>query len=567
MATSPAPGRGSSPAPALWAVGCRSTTAGSPPPHRFTVLRSSRRTATTTGWASMSYASKVCLSLSIALAAVLAIGGHAVAAAPDEILGPGLTLGIQDDHLAVDPLATLPERVATIASTGVSVSRVDVLWADVAPTRPADAADPNDPAYRWARYDAVVDDLVARGIAPILDLYRTPSWANGGRGRQWAPNPDDYQAFVTALARRYSGSWRDRDGRVHARVALFEAWNEPTIPSFLSPQWELAADGTATPASPAIYATLLARAYAAVKRVQPDAWVIGVSGAPNGSDNPPDGSMGIITFLRALAPFAPPMDAAAQHLYPAQAPSVSVAMPSFRRLPEVIAAVDAVRPGLPILITEMGWTTAATPYRRSFVSEAEQAANLREAVDLLRAEPRVRLGVWFNLQDNPDWPGGLVRADDSRKPAWDVFLGLPKRFPPLLPAPPGAAEAPPAEPPAPAAPAAPVATPTALSPARPRIGVGLVVPGAVRVGARALVRGAARLADGTAPGGTCVLVRGGDGRFIARGAIDRAGRCRLALRPDRPGRLGVRLRVVPEDATLPPALSGPAVVVVRPARR
>ena len=503
------------------------------------------------------------LALSVGLALALAVGaGPALSAPPEEILGPGLALGIQDDHLAVDPLATLPGRVATVASTGVSVARVDVLWSDVAPTRPVDGADPNDPAYRWARYDAVVDDFVARGIAPILDLYRTPSWANGGRGRQWAPNPDDYEAFVTALARRYSGSWRDRDGVVHARAVLFEAWNEPTIPSFLSPQWQVAPDGTATPASPAIYATLLSRAYAAVKRVQPDAWVIGVSGAPNGSDNPPSGSMGIVTFLRALAPLAPPMDAASQHLYPAQAPSVSVAMPSFRRLPELIAAVDAVRPGLPILITEMGWTTANTPFRRSFVSEAEQAANLREAVDMLRAEPRVRLAVWFNLQDNPDWPAGLLRADDSRKPAWDVFLGLPKRFPPPPPAEePAPVEAAPVASPGPAQ--APLAALAGVRPAPARLRVGLVVPGAVRVGARAVVRGVARLTDGTVPAGTCVLVSGSAGRAVARVAVDRAGRCRLALRPARPGRLGLRLRVLPRAAGVAPALSRPAVVVVR----
>jgi hypothetical protein len=139
--------------------------------------------------------------------------------------------------------------------------------------------------------------------------------------------------------------------------------------------------------------------------------------------------MGILTFLRALAPLHPPMDAAAQHLYPALAPEVSTAMPSFRRLPELIAAIDAVRPGLPILITEMGWTTAPTSYRRNFVSEADQAANLQEAVQMLRAEPRVRLAMWFNLQDNAGWPGGLLRADGSEKPAWDVFVRLPKWLP------------------------------------------------------------------------------------------------------------------------------------------
>ena len=371
--------------------------------------------------------------------AVLALAGMAVAAAPTEaspagatpaeLLSSGLTIGVQDDRVPVAPLADLPDRVATVASTGVRVSRVDVFWSDIAPTRPADPADPNDPAYDWSREDAVIDGLVARGIAPMLDVYRSPPWANGGRGHQWAPDVDDYGAFMTALARRYSGAWPDAGGRTHGPARMFEAWNEPTIPSFLSPQWLVGPDGSAQPASPAIYAGLLTAAYAAVKAVQPDAWVIGISGPPNGSDNPPSGSMGILTFLRALAPLHPPMDAAAQHLYPALAPDVSTAMPSFQRLPELIAAIDVVRPGLPILITEMGWTTAPTSYRRNFVSEAEQAANLQKAVQMLRAEPRVRLAMWFNLQDNAGWPGGLLRADGSEKPAWDVFVRLPKWLP------------------------------------------------------------------------------------------------------------------------------------------
>ena len=333
-------------------------------------------------------------------------------------------------------MATLAGRVDTIASTGVTVSRVDVFWASVAPTRPAHPEDPNDPAYDWSRYDAALDAMTARGIAPLLDLYRSPSWANGGRGVQWAPDPGDYEAFVTALARRYSGTWPDADGRTPRAgepVRGLERADHPELP-------EPAVDRRPRRRRDAGLSRHLRRApdraYAAVKRVLPDAWVIGISGAPNGSDNPPSGSMGILTFLRALAPLAPPMDAASQHLYPALAPSVSTAMPSFRRLPELIAAIDAVRPDLPILITETGWTTASTPYRRSFVSEAEQAANLTEAVQMLRAEPRVRLAIWFNLQDNAYWPAGLLRADGTPKPSWDVFLGLPKYFP--APAPPAA---------------------------------------------------------------------------------------------------------------------------------
>ncbi|HTI33423.1 MAG TPA: cellulase family glycosylhydrolase [Miltoncostaea sp.] len=350
-------------------------------------------------------------------------------ATPDAILPPGLTLAVQDDRLPVVPEDGIAGRLDLLAATGVTVTRVDVLWDQVAPQRPDDAGDPGDPAYRWGRSDAVVDGLAARGIAAVMSVYRPPAWANGGRGGSWAPDPDAYGAFMTALARRYDGRSADADGRVHGPVEIFEPWNEPNIPRFLQPQWRRDDDGAPVPASPAIYAELVRRAWAAVKAVQPDAWIAAVSGAPSGSDNPPAGSVGIVHFVRDLVPLAPPADAWAQHLYTATSPGTSTAMPSYRRLDDLLAELDAVRPGLPLLVTEFGWTTAGTGVRPSHVTEQEQEADLREAVDMLAANPRVRLAVWFNLEDNAEWTSGLRRADGTTKPVWDTFVALPKLVP------------------------------------------------------------------------------------------------------------------------------------------
>ncbi len=116
---------------------------------------------------------------------------------------------------------------------------------------------------------------------------------------------------------------------------------------------------------------------------------------------------------------------------------VTTAIPSFRSLDTVIAELDAVRPGLPILITEFGWSTGPTPARGgAYVSEARQATYLREAIGMLAANPRVRLAVWFNTQDHAEWASGLRRADLSPKPSWNVFLdAVPPRLRPG-PAPP-----------------------------------------------------------------------------------------------------------------------------------
>ena len=116
-----------------------------------------------------------------AIATTAAIVAPAASPAPEAVLPPGLTLAVQDDHLPVVAEDGIPGRLDLLASTGVAVTRVDVLWDVIAPTRPDHPEDPADPAYRWARYDAVVDGLAARGIAAVMSIYRTPAWANGGR--------------------------------------------------------------------------------------------------------------------------------------------------------------------------------------------------------------------------------------------------------------------------------------------------------------------------------------------------------------------------------------------------
>ena len=82
----------------------------------------------------------------------------------------------------------------------------------------------------------------------------------------------------------------------------------------------------------------------------------------------------------------------------------------------------AWRPALKLAITEAGYTTAATEYRKTRVTEEQQATNLRDMFDLPAVrDPRVLTVVWFNLQDNAAWPAGLLREDGSEKPSWDVF--------------------------------------------------------------------------------------------------------------------------------------------------
>ena len=140
---------------------------------------------------------------------VLALMALALAAAP---AAAAAVVALQDDALINAPTPELlAERLDALAATGARVTRVDVLWSQVARSRPQDPRDPADAAYEWGRYDAILRGLAERGIEAIVDYYPTPRWASRARRPRPsdAPRAADAAAFAGALARRYSGSWPD----------------------------------------------------------------------------------------------------------------------------------------------------------------------------------------------------------------------------------------------------------------------------------------------------------------------------------------------------------------------
>lgn len=328
-----------------------------------------------------------------------------------------LTVGLHDDQLPATPVEQIPARLDRIAQSGVTIARVDVRWADVAPSKPTDPRNPSDPAYRWGPLDAIVDGLATRRVAPLVTLAGTPGWANGNQGPEWAPNPDDYAAFVRALITRYRGSG-------HGTVSLLEPWNEPNNSLSFMPQWT-GSDADATVASAGLYADLVARARAEVDAVAPDIAIVGVSAADIPASAPPAGGVGVVEFLQALAPEALDVDAVSQHLRPVAAPNAPAdAIPSFATLPRLLTEIDRVAPDAPLLVTEVGYATPP-----GVLTEADQATYVTQALERLAANPRVRLVVWSTVQDTSDRLDGLLRADGSEKAAWATFAASPKALP------------------------------------------------------------------------------------------------------------------------------------------
>jgi hypothetical protein len=154
---------------------------------------------------------------------------------------------------------------------GAEIVKLRVQWRALAPdpgseTRPGfDATDPDAyPAGAWDDIDAVVRGAAARGMRVFLMLSPpAPEWATQQGERAGHPgvfksDPAEFGGFVTAVGRRYSGSFAGLP-----RVAMWSIWNEPNHPQFIQPLSERLG-GRMVPSAPHQYRSLYLAAQAAL---------------------------------------------------------------------------------------------------------------------------------------------------------------------------------------------------------------------------------------------------------------------------------------------------------------
>jgi hypothetical protein len=278
--------------------------------------------------------------------------------------------------------------------------------------------------------------LKARGITPIVAVYNTPPWAAGGKKRpgvpgynSQAPNPGNYGRFMSAVAKRYNGRYVSPVNGVLPRVRHFEIWNEPNLKRYFFPQYK----GRKI-VSLKNYLLLVRAAYPKIKKANPRAVVMVGSAGPKGKSDAT--GLGSRAWLEGIVKSKLKFDAYSQHIYPAAAPKGRTkAFPTWRSIPEILKTLDRLRKNIPLYITEAGYTTAKTRFRQVRVSPKQQALYLKQifALPAVRNK-RVPVVVWFNMQDNPDWPGGLFKLDLVKKPSYKVFRGIAVRskLPPAL---------------------------------------------------------------------------------------------------------------------------------------
>jgi hypothetical protein len=314
---------------------------------------------------------------------------------PSASASPFIRYGIEDDAWLQWGPGTLDQRLDRVHSLGATVVRVTVDWSQV---------EPRKGRFDWRRSDELLDGLNARGIAPLVTLWGSPRWANGGRSANWAPTSGaTFAAFARAAARRYPF------------VHMWTIWNEPNQRRSLRPT------------SPIVYTQrLLNPAYAAIHAASPSAKVAGGVTAPRAAT----GGVSPVAWIQGMAAAHARLDAYAHNPYalsPHETPFTggcgqcsTITMATLGKLETLVGRYF---PRARIWLTEYGYqTNPPDPFLG--VSYGAQAAFDSEAALRAFELPRVDVLIHYLLVDEPNlarFQSGLISVSGTEKPSYDAF--------------------------------------------------------------------------------------------------------------------------------------------------
>jgi len=326
--------------------------------------------------------------------------------------------GARDGFFGVNPgdLFELPQsawdaHLAAIASDGVQVVRMGAWWSDLEPGPPVDGQH----QYSWSEVDERVAALARHGLRwePLLCFSAT--WGSRIAGDYTAApaDADDFAAFAGALADRYGPNgafWQEHPDLPALPVTAYEVWNEENASQY----WH--------PATAAEYADLYAATRDALHRS--DAGARAVVGGIAMADR--QGVVAPAAFLRQMYAHRPDLrgrvDAVGLHPFARTPSGVYANIAAFRRQLDAIAG-----PGVPIELTEIGWTTVD-------VSDGTRAAYLAELASTLsrsdcgieRFVPYAWLGPEQDPSDREQW-FGIANRDATPKASATAYADAVRR--------------------------------------------------------------------------------------------------------------------------------------------
>ena len=287
-------------------------------------------------------------------------------------------------------LTDLRDAYPRIKRAGAKFVRILLYW---------DLAQPTRTRYEWTEPDKQIKEAIAAKLTPLVTVWRAPRWAERSTsGEQGTRNPDPvaFGNFAKKLALRYP------------KVHYWEAWNEPNLEHFLSPQMK-----HNKRYSPVLYRHLLNRFTVGIHSIDQNAHVAG-GGLARRFKIPP------LQFIRDVfclnvdlekkASCPVHVDAWSHHPYTNGGPFTKQGNPdgvSMGDLPKMRRTLNAAarsgnalpaRSSLPFWISEFSWDTdgpdpdgVPVSLHARWVSEALYQA-WRSGVSLF---------VWHQLRDRP----------------------------------------------------------------------------------------------------------------------------------------------------------------------
>ncbi|MCX7707607.1 MAG: hypothetical protein N2204_06340 [Anaerolineae bacterium] len=296
---------------------------------------------------------------------------------------------------------------AAAAEAGAGYTRIILRWDVIQPASRDDWKPANVP-------DPLIEAELAAGRQVVAVLIGTPAWAaiNPADGARAVPDMDAWAAFTRRMAEHYRG-----------RIGHWIIWNEPDV-------WEAGHPGQTWAGTVEDYARLLKTAYLAIKGTDPTLQVH-MAGLTYFWDWSHGRRRYLDRLLEVLAtdPEAPAhafyFDAVIYHLYfnPSQTPAV---------LAEARASLARYGlTGKELWINETNAPPSEDPQEppwskpRFKITLEEQAAFVLQEFSLAFASgaSRVEFYKLRNTADHPESiePYGLLRGDDSRRPAFTAY--------------------------------------------------------------------------------------------------------------------------------------------------
>jgi hypothetical protein len=310
---------------------------------------------------------------------------------------------------------------------GVRTLLLSVGWDQVAPGKPANARDPNDPAYRWpASIDAAIRLAPQFGMRTMVRVMFAPGWANGGHAPNVPPvRPVDYTNFLRAAARRWP------------QVHLWQIWGEPNLH-----RWWAATrfTGLRPPRSkaelegPRQYARLLDASYGVLKSESSKNLVIGGNTFTAGDVRP----LFWIPAMKLPDGRPPRMDLYGHNPFTGRridmnAGSLGPGYADFNDLDTLGSVIDRFlrrdrgKPGPRLFLSEFTAPTNANDQFTFHFSEAGAARQIADALRVVRASTRIDTLGYYTLYDAPAQADGredrrgLIDPTGRRRPAYAAF--------------------------------------------------------------------------------------------------------------------------------------------------